>query len=210
MNYFLTDEQKMIKDLAAKIAKEKIAPLALEYDEQGTFPHEIVKLLGQADLFRVFIPEEYDGMGMSVLNMSIVVEELSKACGGISLAYAASALGTIPIMLFGSDEQKKKYLPKLAAGEIIAAFALTEPNAGSDAAAIKTTAIANGDSYVLNGTKQWITNGGEASVYTVICLTDPKRGPRGSSAFIVERAPPASSSARKRTRWASAPPPRGS
>ena len=190
MNYFLTDEQKMIKDLAAKIAKEKIAPLALEYDEHGTFPHEIVKELGRADLFRVFIPEEYDGMGMSVLNMSIVVEELSKACGGISLAYAATALGTIPIMLFGTDEQKKKYLPKLAAGEIIAAFALTEPNAGSDAASIKTTAIADGDSYVLNGTKQWITNGGEADIYTVVCLTDPTRGPRGSSAFIVEKGTP--------------------
>ncbi len=190
MNYFLTDEQKMIKDLAAKIAKEKIAPLALDYDEHGTFPNDIVKVLAQADLFRVFIPEEYDGLGGGVLEMSIVVEELSKACGGISLAYAASALGTIPIMLFGSDEQKKKYLPKLAAGEIIAAFALTEPNAGSDAASIKTTAIANGDSYVLNGTKQWITNGGEASVYTVICLTDPSRGPRGSSAVIVDKGTP--------------------
>ncbi len=177
----------MMKDLAAQIAREKIAPIAAELDETGEFPHEIVKILGQSDLFRVFIPEEYDGMGGGIFEMSLIVEELSKACGGISLAYAASGLGTIPIILFGSDEQKKKYLPRLAAGEIIAAFALTEADAGSDAAAIKTTAKLEGDNYVVNGTKQWITNGGEASVYTVITLTDPTRGARGSSALIMEK-----------------------
>jgi butyryl-CoA dehydrogenase len=187
LNYFLTEEQQMMKDLAAQIAREKIAPIAAELDETGEFPHEIVKILGQSDLFRVFIPEEYDGMGGGIFEMSLIVEELSKACGGISLAYAASGLGTIPIILFGSNEQKKKYLPRLAAGEIIAAFALTEADAGSDAAAIKTTAKLEGDNYVVNGTKQWITNGGEASVYTVITLTDPTRGARGSSALIMEK-----------------------
>jgi butyryl-CoA dehydrogenase len=187
LNYFLTEEQQMMKDLAAQIAREKIAPIAAELDETGEFPHEIVKILGQSDLFRVFIPEEYDGMGGGIFEMSLIVEELSKACGGISLAYAASGLGTIPIILFGSDEQKKKYLPRLAAGEIIAAFALTEADAGSDAAAIKTTAKLEGDNYVVNGTKPWITNGGEASVYTVITLTDPTRGARGSSALIMEK-----------------------
>lgn len=187
MDYFLTEEQQMIKETAAQIAKEKIAPIALEYDEEQKFPEHIVKVLGDADLFRVFIPEEYDGLGGGVLEMSIVVEELSKACGGIALCYAASGLGTIPIILFGTDEQKKKYLPKLAAGEMIAAFALTESGAGSDAAAIKTTAKADGEDYVLNGTKQWISNGGDASVYSVICLTDPTRGPRGSSAVIVDK-----------------------
>jgi alkylation response protein AidB-like acyl-CoA dehydrogenase len=187
VNYFLTEEQQMMKDLAAQIAKEKIAPIAAELDESAEFPHEIVKILGQSDLFRVFIPEEYDGMGGGIFEMSIVVEELSRACGGISLAYAASGLGTIPIILYGSEEQKKKYLPRLAAGEIIAAFALTEPQAGSDAAAIKTTAKLEGDHYVVNGTKQWITNGGEAFIYTVICLTDPTRGARGSSALLVEK-----------------------
>jgi butyryl-CoA dehydrogenase len=190
LNYFLTDEQKMIQELAAKIASEKIAPVAAEYDEHETFPNDIVKVLGQADLFRVFIPEEYEGLGGGVLEMSLVVEELSKACGGIALAYAASALGTIPIMLFGNEEQKKKYLPRLAAGEILAAFALTEPNAGSDAASIRTQARPDGDSYVLNGTKQWITNGGEAFIYTVIALTDPTRGMRGSSAILVEKGTP--------------------
>jgi alkylation response protein AidB-like acyl-CoA dehydrogenase len=190
VNYFLTEDQQMIKELAAKIAKEKIEPVAAHHDETGEFPWEIVKILAQADLFRVFIPEEYDGLGGGILEMCIVVEELSKACGGISLAYAASGLGTIPIILFGSEEQKKKYLPRLAAGEILAAFALTEPEAGSDAAAVKTRAVADGDGYVINGTKQWITNGGEAFIYTVIALTDPSRGPRGASAVLVEKGTP--------------------
>ncbi len=186
MNYFLTEEQQMIKDLAAQIADEKIAPIAAEYDEKGIFPHDIVKILGQSDLFRVFVPEEYEGMGGGIFEMCLVVEELSRACGGIALAYAASGLGTIPIILFGTEEQKKKYLPRLAAGEMLAAFAITESQAGSDAAATKTRASLEGDYYIVNGTKQWISNGGEAQVYTVIVLTDPKRGPRGSSALIVE------------------------
>jgi alkylation response protein AidB-like acyl-CoA dehydrogenase len=190
VNYFLTEDQQMIKELAAKIAREKIEPVAAHHDETGEFPWEVVKVLAQADLFRVFIPEEYDGLGGGILEMCIVVEELSKACGGISLAYAASGLGTIPIILYGSEEQKKRYLPRLAAGEILAAFALTEPDAGSDAAAVKTRAVADGDSYLLNGTKQWITNGGEAFIYTVIALTDPSRGPRGASAILVEKDTP--------------------
>lgn len=190
MNYFLTEDQQMIKDLAARIAKEKIEPVAAQYDESEEFPHEIVEVLAKSDLFRVFIPEEYDGLGGGVFEMSLVVEELSKACGGISLAYAASALGTIPIMLFGSEEQKKKYLPRLAAGEILAAFALTEPDAGSDAAAVKTRAALENDQYVINGTKQWITNGGEAFIYTVIAVTDPTRGVRGTSAILVEKGTP--------------------
>ena len=187
MDYFLTEEQQMIKDTAAQIAKEKIEPVALEYDEKGTFPWDIVKVLGDADLFRVFIPEEYEGLGGGVFEMAIVVEELSKACGGIALAYAASGLGTIPIILFGNDEQKRTWLPRLASGEILAAFALTEPNAGSDASAIITSAKPDGDDYIVNGTKQWITNGGEAEIYTVIAQTDPSRGARGSSAILVQK-----------------------
>ena len=190
MNYFLSDDQKMIKDLAAQVAREKIAPIAAELDESGEFPWEIVKTFAQADLFRVFIPTEYDGLGGGMFEMCLVVEELSKACGGIALSYAASGLGTIPIILYGSEEQKKKYLPRLAAGEILAAFGLTESGAGSDAAGIKTTAKADGDCYIINGTKQWITNGGEASVYTVIALTDPARGVRGSSAILVDKGTP--------------------
>jgi butyryl-CoA dehydrogenase len=190
VNYFLTDDQKMIKDLAAQIAREKIAPIAAELDESGEFPWDVVKTLAQSDLFRVFVPKEYDGLGGGMFEMCLVVEELSRACSGIALAYAASGLGTIPIILFGSDEQKKKYLPRLAAGEILAAFGLTESGAGSDAAAIKTTAKPDGDCYVINGTKQWITNGGEASIYTVVALTDPVRGVRGSSTILVDKGHP--------------------
>ena len=190
MNYFLSDDQKMIKDLAAQVAREKIAPIAAELDESGEFPWEVVKTLAKSDLFRVFVPTEYDGLGGGMFEMCLVVEELSKACSGIALSYAASGLGTIPIILFGNDEQKKKYLPRLAAGEILAAFGLTESGAGSDAAAIKTTAKPDGDSYVINGTKQWITNGGEASIYTVVALTDPVRGVRGSSTILVDKDHP--------------------
>ena len=162
----------------------------MEYDETGKFPHEIVKILAESDLCGVYIPEEYGGLGGGVFEMSLVVEELSRACGGIALAFAATGLGTYPIILFGNEEQKKKYLPDIAAGQKLAAFGLTEANAGSDAAGIQTTAIKDGDFYVLNGTKQWITNGGEADIYTVIACTDRSKGSRGFSAFIVEKGTP--------------------
>jgi alkylation response protein AidB-like acyl-CoA dehydrogenase len=197
MNYFLTDDQKMIRDLAAQIAREKIAPRAAELDESGEFPWDIVKVLAQSDLFRVYVPTEYEGLGGGIFEMCLVTEELCRACAGISLSYGASALGTIPIILFGTEEQKKKYLPKLASGEMLAAFGLTEANAGSDAGGIKTTAIPDGDSYVLNGTKQWISNGGESQLYSVIALTDPTRGPRGTSAILVEKGTPGFSFGKK-------------
>ncbi|MHB1485808.1 MAG: acyl-CoA dehydrogenase family protein [Saccharofermentanales bacterium] len=190
MNYFLTEEQTMIKDLAAQIADEKIKPVAIKYDEEGTFPHDILKILADSDLCGVYIEEEYGGLGGGIFEMSLVVEELSRACGGIALAYAGTGLGTFPIILFGSKEQKKKYLPDIASGKNIAAFGLTEANAGSDASGILTTAVLDGDEYVLNGTKQWITNGGEAQIYTVIACTNRAKGARGFSAFIVEKGTP--------------------
>ncbi len=180
----------MIQELSGKIAREKIAPVAAELDEKEEFPWEIMKLLAEADLFGIYIPEEYGGTGGGILELAIATEELSRACGGISICYAASALGTFPILLYGSEEQKKKYLPDLASGKKMAAFALTEPNAGSDAGAVETTAAKDGDFYVFNGTKQWITNGGEAQIYTVIAVTDKTRGTRGVSAFIVEKDTP--------------------
>jgi len=197
MEYFLTEEQKMIKELAARIADEKIAPLAIQYDEEGIFPHDIVKILADSDLTGVYIPEEYGGLGGGVLEMSLVVEELSRACGGIALAFAGTGLGTFPIILFGTEEQKRKYLPDIAAGKKLAAFALTEANAGSDAAGIQTTAVLDGDEYILNGTKQWITNAGEADVYTVIACTNRAKGARGFSAFIVEKGTPGFSFGKK-------------
>ncbi|HET6515830.1 MAG TPA: acyl-CoA dehydrogenase family protein [Thermodesulfovibrionales bacterium] len=190
MDYFLTEEQIMIRDLARQIAEEKVVPVREELDEKEAFPWEIVKVLAQSDLFGLFIPEEYGGLGKGCLELCLAVEELSRACVGVSTSYAANALGTYPILLFGSDEQKRRYLPDISAGKRLVAFGLTEANAGSDAAGIQTTAKLQGDTYNLNGTKQWITNGGEAEIYTVIAMTDRSKGPRGASAFIVEKGTP--------------------
>jgi alkylation response protein AidB-like acyl-CoA dehydrogenase len=190
MEYFLTEEQEMIRDLARKIAKEKVAPVAAELDETGEFPREILNVLAESDLCGVYIPEEYGGFGGGVLEQCLVVEELSKACSGVAVSYAASGLGSFPILLFGTEEQKQKYIPSVASGKSLAAFGLTEANAGSDAGAMETTAVKDGDYYILNGTKQWITNGGEADIYTVIAVTDKTKGSRGNSAFIVEKGTP--------------------
>ncbi len=190
MDYLLTEEQIMIRDLARQIAVEKIVPVRAELDELGKFPWDIMKAMAQADLFGLFIPEEFGGLGKKSLELCIAVEELSKACLGVSTSYAANALGTYPLLLFGSDAQKKKYLSDIAAGKRLVAFGLTEANAGSDASGIQTTAKLHGNEYVLNGTKQWITNGGEAEIYTIIAITDKSKGPRGASAFVVEKGTP--------------------
>jgi len=190
MDYLLTEEQIMIRDLARQIAREKIQPVAAKYDAEGIFPWDIVKVMSDSDLFGVYIEEKYGGTGGGCMELVLATEELSKACGGISLALAATALGTYPIILFGTEEQKQKYLPDLAKGKRLAAFALTEAGAGSDAAAVATTAQKKGDHYILNGTKQWITNGGEAEVYTVVASVDRSKGARGAACFIVEKGTP--------------------
>jgi alkylation response protein AidB-like acyl-CoA dehydrogenase len=190
MDYLLTDEQKMVQDLAHKIAEGKIKPVAAKYDESQDFPWDIMRILAQSDLFAIFVPVEFGGTGGGVLDLCLVTEELSAACGGIAVCYAASALGTFPIILFGNEEQKKKYLPDLASGRKISAFGITEPEAGSDASSIKTTAKKEGGYYVLNGLKHFITNGGDAETYVVIAMTDKTKGARGASAFIVEKGAP--------------------
>ena len=190
MDYLLTEEQIMIRDLARQIAREKIQPVAAKYDAEGIFPWDIVKVMSDSDLFGVYIEEKYGGTGGGCMELVLATEELSKACGGISLALAATALGTYPIILFRTEEQKQKYLPDLAKGKRLAAFALTEAGAGSDAAAVATTAQKKGDHYILNGTKQWITNGGEAEVYTVVASVDRSKGARGAACFIVEKGTP--------------------
>ncbi len=190
MDYMLTESQIEIRNLARRIAREKIAPVAAQHDRDGTFPWDLIKEFAQAGLFSVFASEEYGGTGGGVLDLVLVTEELSRACGGISLAVAASALGTFPILFSGSDEQKARFLSDLIEGKKLAAFCLTEPNAGSDAGSIQTRAVKKGDKYVLNGTKHFITNGSVAKVYTVIVSTDPERGTRGASAFIVEDGTP--------------------
>ena len=197
MDYFLTEEQIMIRDLTRQIAEDKILPVRAELDEKEEFPRDIMKTLAQSDFFGLFVPEEYGGMGKGCFELVIAVEELSRVCLGVSTTYAANALGTYPILLYGSEEQKKKYLPHIASGKKLVAFALTEASAGSDAAGVQTTAKLEGNEYILNGTKQWITNGGEAEIYTVIAMTDKSKGPRGASAFIVEKGTPGFSFGKK-------------
>lgn len=197
MDYFFTEEQEMIRDLCRQIAEERIKPVRAELDEKEEFPREIMKALAQADLFQIIIPEEYGGLGGGCLENCIAVEELSRACCGVSTSYAASFLGAYPMLLFGNEAQKEKYLPLIGSGEKLCAFALTESSSGSDAGSIQTEAKKDGDSYVLNGSKQWITNGGEAGVYTVIAITDRSKGARGATAFIVEADDPGFSIGKK-------------
>ncbi|MBN1270411.1 MAG: acyl-CoA dehydrogenase family protein [Kiritimatiellae bacterium] len=180
-----------IRNMVREFAQERVKPVRAELDEKEEFPRELLNELGRMDLMGLYIPEEYGGYGAeSGLDFVIAIEELSRVCIGVSVSYAANGLGADPILIAGSDEQKKKYLPPLAKGEKLAAFALTEPNAGSDAAGIQTTAVKKGDKYILNGTKQWITNGGEADTYSVIAVTDRARGARGVTFFIVEKDMP--------------------
>ncbi|NQT67349.1 MAG: acyl-CoA dehydrogenase family protein [Actinobacteria bacterium] len=187
MKYLLTEEQKMIVDICRQIVAERIVPVRAELDEEGTFPREIINEIGKSDLFRIFIPEEYEGMGTGIFEVCLATEELSRGDLSVATSYAASGLGLIPILVAGSEEQKKKYLPQLASGSKLAAFGLTEAEAGSDAGSIRTTASKDGDFYILNGTKQWITNGGEADIYTIFAMTNPEKGVRGASAIIVEK-----------------------
>ncbi|AMM41782.1 acyl-CoA dehydrogenase [Candidatus Desulfofervidus auxilii] len=187
MIYSLTEEQEMIQEVARRIAKEKIIPKRKELDENEIFPREILKEMAEADLFGIFIPETYGGLGFGTFETCLSLEQIAWGCAGVATTYAASSLGAYPILLFGNQEQKQTYLPFIARGEKITAFGLTEANAGSDASAIQTTAIKDGDYYVLNGAKQWITNAGEADIYTIIALTDKKKGVRGASAFILEK-----------------------
>jgi len=187
MDYFLTEEQKEIQALTRKIAEEKVLPVRAELDEKEEFPREILNILGETGLSGVYIPKEYGGFGGGIFDFCLVIEQLSRICSAVAVSYACNGLGSYPIIMFGTEEQKKKYLPDIASGKKLAAFGLTEPNAGSDAGGIQTTARRDGNYYILNGTKQWITNGGEADIYVVIALTDKSRGPRGASAFILEK-----------------------
>ena len=189
MEYFFTDTQKEIRDLARRFAQEKMKPVRAELDKTGEFPYELLKGMGDLGLMGVYFPEEYGGLGGGIMEMCIVVEELCRVDGAAGLCYAACGLGAFPILVGGTEEQKKKYLPRLAAGEL-AAFAITEASAGSDSSNVKTRARRDGDSYVLNGTKQFITNGSVAKIYSIIASTNPIKGARGLSAFIIEDGTP--------------------
>ncbi|PIE57873.1 MAG: acyl-CoA dehydrogenase [Desulfobulbus propionicus] len=197
MDYFLTEEQQMIVDTAREITNEKIIPVRAELDEKNQFPAEILNDIAKADLFGLFIPEEYGGFGGGCFDIVLAMEELARGCVGVATSFAASALGLFPILFAGSDAMKEKYCSQVAEGKKYAAFGLTEANAGSDASGIQTTAILDGDEWVLNGTKQWITNGGAAQIYTIVAQTNPEKGARGASIFIVEDGDPGFSYGKK-------------
>jgi len=185
--FYLTDEQRMIRDLACRISRERVAPNAAHYDETETYPEASIRALIDAGLYGIWAPEAYGGSAMGALALALVCEEISAACASTGTQYLDQALGGIPIVLGGNEEQKKRFLPALATGERLCAFSLSEPAAGSDAAGLRTTAVRRGDHYVLNGSKQWCTNGDHADVITVFATVDPSKRAAGITAFLVER-----------------------
>jgi alkylation response protein AidB-like acyl-CoA dehydrogenase len=186
-----SDEEAMILDVVRELVTEKVAPRAADIDERGEYPQDIRKLFAENDLLGIPIPAEYGGLGGTFLTYVKVVEEIAKACASSSLIVAVQELGMLPILIGGNEDQKKAYLPKLASGEWIAAYALTEAGSGSDAAgSMRTRAEKRGDKYILNGQKIWITNGSVADVVCVFAVTDPAKGANGISAFIVEKSFP--------------------
>jgi alkylation response protein AidB-like acyl-CoA dehydrogenase len=186
----LGEEHELLRQTAREVAEAKIAPFAAEVDEESRFPAEALDALTSAGLQAVHIPEAYGGQGGDALAAAIVIEEVARVCGSSSLIPAVNKLGTMPLMLSASEELKRKYLPPVARGEAMFSYALSEAEAGSDAASMKTRAVRDGDEWVLNGTKMWITNAGESAYYTVMAVTDPSAGARGISAFVVEKADP--------------------
>ncbi|MBM7556817.1 acyl-CoA dehydrogenase [Halanaerobacter jeridensis] len=191
MDFELTDQQKMIKKVVSDFAEKEVEPIAAEIDETCEFPYENVEKMGEAHMLGIPVPQEYGGAGADTLSYAITVEELSKACGTHGIICSAhTSLACDPLVKYGTKEQKEKYLKPLAKGELLGAYALTEPNAGTDAASQKTTAKLDGDEYVLNGNKIFITNAGAADVFIVFAMTDKSKGTRGISGFIVEADTP--------------------
>jgi butyryl-CoA dehydrogenase len=181
----------MLQDQVRKFAQSELAPLAPELDKSGEFPRQNLKKMADLGLLGVIVPEQYGGSGFDFVSLAIAIEEISRACASTGVIVAVNnSLTTYPILEFGNEEQKKKYLPPLCRGEKIGAFALTEPNAGSDVAALESTARLEGDHYVLNGTKRFITNGGEAGTFIVFAYTNRELKHKGIGAFVVERDTP--------------------
>jgi alkylation response protein AidB-like acyl-CoA dehydrogenase len=185
--YALSEEHEALRESVRQLADDKIAPYAAEVDQQSRYPQEAHDALVKADLHAVHIPEAYSGAGADALATVIVIEEVARACASSSLIPAVNKLGTVPLLLAASEDLKRRYLPPVARGEAMFSYALSEPEAGSDAAAMRTRAVRDGDSYVLNGTKRWITNAGVSQFYTVMAVTEPGVGARGISAFVVEK-----------------------
>jgi alkylation response protein AidB-like acyl-CoA dehydrogenase len=186
----LTDEQREMRDLIRDLARERIAPRAAEIDKSAEFPWDVVELFREHEIFGVLFDEEHGGLGASALMTLVAIEEVSKVCATSGLIIAVQELGSLGIKLAGTEEQKQRFLPRLAAGEWLAAYALTEPGSGSDSAAMRSEARRDGDEYVLNGSKRFITNAGVASLYVVFAKSDPQAGHAGISAFVVEAEAP--------------------
>jgi len=188
--YRLGEEHTMLRESVRELAEDKIAPRAAETDETGEFPWDVYEALRKADLHAVHIPEDYGGAGADSIATAIVIEEVARACAASSLIPAVNKLGTMPLLLSASEELKRQVLPPVASGEALFSYALSEREAGSDAAAMRTRAVRDGDTYVLNGTKAWITNAGVSTYYTVMASTDPSKGANGISAFVVHKDDP--------------------
>jgi butyryl-CoA dehydrogenase len=186
-HFYLTDDQRMIRDLARKIARDRVARHAADVDERERYPEESIRALIDAGLYGIWVPEQYGGTDMGCFALALVAEEIAWACAASATQYVDQPLGGLPILLAGTGAQKEKYLPRLATGELLAAYSLSEAGAGSDPASMTTTAVRKGDHYVLNGSKQWCTNGDHADVITVFATVDRTRRARGVTAFLVEK-----------------------
>ncbi|WP_437019461.1 acyl-CoA dehydrogenase family protein [Streptomyces sp. enrichment culture] len=186
--YRPSEEHDMLRDAVRSLAEAKIAPHAAAVDEEARFPHEALQALVANDLHAVHVPEEYGGSGADALATVIVIEEVARVCASSSLIPAVNKLGSLPVILSGSEDLKKKYMTPLAKGDGMFSYCLSEPDAGSDAAGMKTKAVRDGDFWVLNGVKRWITNAGESEYYTVMAVTDPAKRSKGISAFVVEKS----------------------
>lgn len=191
MDFDLDEQQQMIRKMAREFAEKEIKPVASEFDESATFPTDIVKKLGELGFMGMMVPEEYGGAAMDCVSYAIAVEEISRADASVGVTMSVNnSLACQPLIDYGTEEQKKKYLPDLAQGKKLGAYSLTEPEAGSDAGNVQTTAVLDGDHYVINGTKIFVTNGGKADVIILFAATDKEAKSRGISAFIVEKDMP--------------------
>jgi butyryl-CoA dehydrogenase len=190
MKELLPEKTQEYAERAREVAEQAVRPVAAELDRSGEYPWSVIDALRRADLMGIWIPEEYGGQGAGVLDLCVVVEEISRACGGMGVAYAVNALGSFPIIVGGTEEQKRRWLPPIASGEKLIAFGLSEKASGSDAGSLRTAAVREGDEWVINGDKKWNTNGNAASIYSVYCSTRPDRGHRGISAIMVEKGTP--------------------
>ncbi|MFH1177396.1 MAG: acyl-CoA dehydrogenase family protein [Acidobacteriota bacterium] len=190
MKELLPPQTQEYQARAREVAEKYVRPIAAEHDRSGEYPWSVIAALKDYGLMGIWIPPEYGGKGAGVLDMCVVVEQLSRACGGMGVAYAVNGLGSFPIVLGGTPEQKARFLPAVASGEKLIAFGLSEKASGSDAGSMRARAVRDGEEYVINGDKKWNTNGGVASIYTVYATTNPERGTRGASAFVVEHGTP--------------------